>query len=130
VKNRTPTLRAFANGSVGAETVKQYVLDKLIKQRKPSIEKLPEICSYKPICVYRGKNGVKCAIGHLIPDKDYHLSFEDLKLGDVIRKLHIDISRRKFEFLDKMQTIHDQSDKLSGAAFISHIKKEFKELKF
>lgn len=27
-------------------------------------------------CVYRGKNGLKCAVGHLIPDREYHVEFE------------------------------------------------------
>ncbi len=40
-----------------------------------------------PRCAYRGAEGMKCAVGHVIPDDVYTQSMETAKLWDVIRTL-------------------------------------------
>lgn len=61
------------------------------------------------LCAYRGKNGMKCAIGCLIPDGRYELSIE----GKTVYRL----SENKFpewgpirEFLGELQIAHDQCE--------------------
>ena len=43
----------------------------------------------KTNCVYRGPNGLRCAVGHLIPDELCQPAFEDVT-GDGLVKLHLD----------------------------------------
>lgn len=63
-------------------------------------------------CKYRGDNGMKCAVGHLIPDELYKERWD--KGGTVYyglpshlwKKLDIDFSEDG-SFIGKMQEIHD-----------------------
>lgn len=46
----------------------------LLKQGKKSVDG-------EGVCAYRGADGSKCAIGHLIPDSMYHPSYEGLDVN-------------------------------------------------
>lgn len=76
----------------------------LMKQKVASVSD-----SKKPSCVYRGRNGTKCAVGHLIPDSSYSPRIEG-KLVDglptsVFAAMGIDT--QDVEFLQRLQVLHD-----------------------
>lgn len=64
-------------------------------------------------CVYRGKNGTKCAVGCLIPDEMYSPYFEGstvfaLLHGHACQKLPEDWEYREHEdLLSSLQMVHD-----------------------
>jgi hypothetical protein len=75
-------------------------------------------------CMYRSKNGLKCAAGHLIPDDKYSYDFEDhpcylynrdgyteefLSVVDKISEILID-ECHDAKFVCMMQEIHDSSE--------------------
>lgn len=61
-------------------------------------------------CMYRGKEGLKCAVGILIPDEFYREDMEGLAVNDLmvkfpsIRQLFRDVN---LDLLDELQGIHD-----------------------
>jgi len=59
-------------------------------------------------CAYRGKDGLKCAIGILIPDEDYREDMEGLAAQNLLAKGAC-LSRLAVhhELLYKLQHIHD-----------------------
>ena len=77
-------------------------------------------------CLYRGEQGVKCVIGHLIPDDLYQPEIEGrmlyvlLQLPEmddagytafraIFNKIFPDASREDIEFLHSLQLAHDQA---------------------
>jgi len=60
-------------------------------------------------CVYRGRNGHKCAIGVLISDEDYRPSLEGQAVGFLLAKggclQHLG---KEHELLNMLQAIHDE----------------------
>ena len=62
-------------------------------------------------CRYRGEDGCKCAVGHLIPDERYNSSFEGsgvtyTPISSAAGVEDID----DINFLREMQIAHDQND--------------------
>lgn len=57
------------------------------------------------LCAYRGKNGLKCAVGILIPDNEYSPELEG-SLSSVRYKCS-SLKSVDFDFLGKLQNIHD-----------------------
>lgn len=60
-------------------------------------------------CLYHGPEGMKCAIGALIPDSEYKPEFESMSLFDIV-----EISSLKELdpfFLEELQSIHDRSSR-------------------
>ncbi|WP_454287229.1 hypothetical protein [Rhizobium arsenicireducens] len=53
------------------------------------------------LCMYRGPNGLKCAVGILISDKDYHPEME----GKSVDQIGLFTENR--ELLNQLQAIHD-----------------------
>lgn len=93
------------------------VRDKLLAQGVPST-------NAEGTCQYRGMEGTKCAIGHLILDHLYSTSIEGVALTDYLEKISgVDINKlgeiicqslsiKKLSdddifFLSSLQTIHD-----------------------
>jgi len=63
-------------------------------------------------CAYRGKDGLKCAIGILIPDSLYEKSMESSSIKGVLDcypdvKDYIDPDGENIELLTDLQVIHD-----------------------
>jgi len=60
-------------------------------------------------CAYRGKDGLKCGIGILIPDEDYREDMEGFAVQNLLAKgaclCHLAAHR---ELLYKLQGIHDE----------------------
>lgn len=65
-------------------------------------------------CLYRGPDGMKCAIGHIIPDELYKKNWDvksktvDFLPNTLWKKLGIDwLSNNMYQFLMALQRIHD-----------------------
>jgi hypothetical protein len=71
------------------------------------------VASYSPSsgCVYRGPNGLKCAVGHLIPDSQYKKEMENVGASHLLIKYDIPALKSGddnfVELLDDMQSAHD-----------------------
>ena len=63
------------------------------------------------ICAYRGKNGTKCAIGHLIPDENYKADMEGESAVTLLAKYPLVLGRKPTDgmvtILTRCQGIHD-----------------------
>lgn len=73
----------------------------LLSQKKRSEDKFG--------CLYRSPEGLKCAIGCLIPDEKYSPSMER-NLVDRLDLSLIGLSDIDLWFLESLQSIHDQYD--------------------
>lgn len=58
-------------------------------------------------CAYRGKDGLKCAVGCLITDEEYTPDIE----GNSIESLHIAVlvDIKHYDILERLQLIHDET---------------------
>ncbi|TIQ64381.1 MAG: hypothetical protein E5X41_17115 [Mesorhizobium sp.] len=78
------------------------------------------------LCMYRGPNNHKCAIGHLIPDEMYHHSMDDSVAGVMaygeFRKLELHPALTRDEF-NELQDLHDSSDEDDP----THMRRRFEE---
>lgn len=57
-------------------------------------------------CLYRGPNGLKCAVGFLIPDEKYNESIEHMSPWNLVVE---GIVKSDLNFLREMQSIHDNA---------------------
>jgi hypothetical protein len=82
---------------------KQQVFDwvayNLLKQNKASID------VENGLCVYRSPEGLKCAAGWCISDKEYNHSFEGHTWKELIR--YENIPSNNMELIDELQSVHD-----------------------
>lgn len=92
----------------------QQSVTKLFNQGKPSIRNDIRNLDGGPACAYRGGNGLKCAIGHLIPDENYDQKMEAksidalLKEWPILADLFKITSSEDQDFLFKLQKeLHD-----------------------
>lgn len=62
-------------------------------------------------CLYRGPNGLKCAIGHCIPDERYDESFEGKKISSsgVYFIIEDEYGTVDYDFIIRLQVCHDDS---------------------
>lgn len=75
-------------------------------------------------CLYRGPNGTKCAIGHLIQDDVYRSGMdEDSVLPDVIEAMGLDPDDREIlSLFSDMQYAHDGAAESYGDPFVNDFK--------
>ena len=59
-------------------------------------------------CQYRMANGLRCAVGALIPDEDYSVDFESRKVGSIVRHIPA-LQGLSVELLARVQSIHDNN---------------------
>lgn len=87
---------------------KQEIFDKvysaLINQGEPSVN--------GGVCAYRGANGTKCAIGHMIPDDLYDPEFEGKTIHGMYNAtlesiFQVDNINPYLTFLSDLQRAHD-----------------------
>jgi len=87
-------------------------------------------------CAYRGRNGLKCAIGHLIPDKFYIPEIENISVDaalDILERKsasHYDWVTETFrsvdyDLLNRLQDVHDTTDPHHWDDELYHISKDF-----
>jgi len=92
-----------------AQELFDTVATHLIKQGKKSFSK------ETGYCLYRGPDGMKCAIGCLIPDSDYSIHFEcnDLRQllnsGKLPKNLVEEFTYCK-SMLEELQRLHDNEE--------------------
>lgn len=94
----------------------QNAFTKVVKHlRKQGEQSLDEIVG----CVYRGANGLQCAVGCLIPDDKYREGME----GDSVSSLveFTGWSGKAMSVLEDLQNLHDQTD-------VSYWEGRFKEI--
>lgn len=87
------------------------VVSHLLQQGKPA--------SDGDYCVYRTTDGLKCAIGVLIPDDEYIPTMEGCPLSDDIPDSEINKwvasnYPNQFELLVALQTLHDKGPNVRG----------------
>lgn len=63
-----------------------------------------EVSSSNTKCLYHGPEGLKCAIGALIPDEKYNRSFEHMLLAQVYRAVGF---TQTYDFIRELQELHD-----------------------
>lgn len=83
------------------------VIDLVTKHLLCQNKRSATILDGKSMCLYRGPDGTKCAVGVLIPDEEYSVYFEN-KIP-----VHLDCpSLRDIDLavLNKLQAIHDNVD--------------------
>lgn len=62
--------------------------------------------------LYRGPDGTRCAIGWLIPDEKYELSFESSPIDRnfrIFNCLNLKNTKENIEFVQKLQNCHDEA---------------------
>lgn len=88
------------------ETNKQILLNTVV--REVTQQGQPSLFAHSGRCSYRGPHGLKCAIGHLIPDALYNPEFD---CSDVDALVAFDTNFRDWKplvpFLTKLQLAHD-----------------------
>ena len=63
------------------------------------------------LCLYRGPRGLKCAVGALIPSRDYRIDFEEENVVGNINLLRVArVTESDDGFLSQLQKIHDSTD--------------------
>ena len=99
----------------------------VISQGKPSYD--------GTTCRYRGPDGTKCAIGHLIADEHYGPHLEMLPadrtaVTTALLKSGIDASDTEFAYLVRLQLAHDLAAKRGGndKQFLALFRMELREL--
>lgn len=91
-------------------SLKQELFDRiskhLLNQNERSIEHISGACRY------RGDNGLKCAVGAIIPDEKYSGHIEGVIVYSeyVISCLPVRYrGKSSIDFLNKLQTLHDKT---------------------
>lgn len=101
-------------------TTKELVLKAItgvIKQGRKSYGK-------DDVCAYRGPEGLKCAVGHLIDDKFYDIGLEGKGVLDVVIKESIEdsigrkVTKKEVDYLRILQCCHDDVPTYSEHEFI------------
>lgn len=79
------------------------------------------------MCVYRNKNGMKCAAGHLIPDELYTAVFEGNAWSRLLLDYPILTTLAKSDLVRDLQSAHDN---WAGQTvyFIDHFKIEARKI--
>jgi hypothetical protein len=91
----------------------------LLKQKQKSV------VANSTRCLYRGPNGLRCAIGCLIPNRLYNESMEDkcadhFEISPILQQLGHDSY-----FCDRLQTIHDKYEPVEWRSALEKFTKEY-----
>jgi hypothetical protein len=101
-----PTLESYFKDQHTDEEITTFIREQLILQGKPAKGEGSS-------CFYR-KDGLKCAVGHLIPDELYQPIMEGKFLDGLLSRYSAElnipsnISDHKLNYLRDLQQIHDQ----------------------
>jgi hypothetical protein len=110
----TITLKGYFNDNHTDQQVYDFVKEKLIEQKIPSVGS-----DNGNGCAYRGHDDAKCAIGHLIPDEDYSSEMENKGVGrllDYLQSIDYIGTQRPYikeYFLSRLQGVHDMAVQFS-----------------
>lgn len=94
---------------------KQKIFDRiathLLTQGRKSLKVLRD--DPDPICLYRGPDGMSCAVGCLITDDNYTPELEDRRVNNSLiiealeQSLNVHLMQSDIAFLEELQYIHD-----------------------
>jgi hypothetical protein len=101
-----------------AQEIFDYVTPLLFAQGQRSMlpSQFPDDEDGEPTCAYRGEGGLRCAIGHIIPDELYNPNIEGEGVGGtVLQSVLKEIIPSKYgvtyaglgKFLGDLQDVHD-----------------------
>lgn len=82
-----------------AQKLFNRIAEHLRTQGRPALDEFGD-------CVYRGPNGLRCAIGAVIPDYKYRRSFEARAINALIPK-HFPRWKKHKALLSDLQELHD-----------------------
>lgn len=69
-------------------------------------------------CLYRGPDGLKCAVGALIPDEEYKPEFEGLAVLSLMRRKPASLIGLDRDLLLELQRVHDSIDDWTHSGFV------------
>lgn len=95
----------------------------LFAQGEPSRSKDSEGTTSN-VCLYRGPNNTKCAVGFLIPDSSYKENMEGHGIDSLLQSFPNDLPEvlwKNRELLSRLQSIHDGYSTSSKISFNSHL---------
>lgn len=78
-------------------------------------------------CTYRGEDGLRCFVGHLIPDRSYRPDME----GATVNMLHESgqvfstLTYEALEFLEHLQSIHDDEPPKRWEAALADLAEDY-----
>lgn len=104
-----------------------YAYIQVVKQGRASVAQLLP-GSGQSGCAYRGHKGLKCFVGHIIPDEHYSDALENLTVTReaVSGVLGLSIAERlelwDVEILKQLQRAHDDISSFKGTEFIGSFK--------
>lgn len=113
-----------------AQEIFNKVIEHLLKQGFQCLDQ-------GDVCLYRGDNGMKCAIGVLIKDKDYNPKMEGDSASLIVHNIQAinyilpsDMDKKEgCDFLDALQSLHDDHpffDTLEFKAAVAQFAEDYK----
>ena len=85
-----------------AQEIFNRIAEHLRTQGRPALDEAGD-------CVYRGPNGLRCAIGAIIPDYKYRRSFEHKTINTLLPR-HFPRWIKHEELLSDLQELHDNAE--------------------
>lgn len=83
-----------------------HVCSHLAQQKQPALDG-------NGTCVYRTSSGLSCAVGCLIPDKQYDSDFEFTLVDDLVARSVLRFTAANIVLAMDLQNAHDRSDTAS-----------------
>lgn len=129
-----------------AQLTNQKAFNRVAKHLLTQKKKCRGMFDGAPTCLYRGEEGLACAIGALIPDKLYHPRFEgksaytlfadyaldygdDTSEGKKVEKLHKQLlnyfANVDIGLLQRLQEVHDESKPNRWPAKLRRVAKNY-----
>lgn len=105
-----------------------YILPKLFRQGRKS-------CTHNHPCAYRGADGARCAVGHVIADEHYSprleghsTKFQSVQTAVARSLRQTSLSKDQQYLLDLLQACHDRCNHV-GASFLHQLRQQLFERK-
>ncbi len=76
--------------------------------------------STRGMCSYRGATGLRCAVGCLIPDSAYRLSFESHHVSEIAERVPV-LKGLRMSLLTDLQFTHDAYDPTSWVGRLAEV---------
>lgn len=93
-----------------AQEVFDFVANHLFTQGVQAMGVQKGMTGSTPICLYRGPDGTKCAVGAMIPDEEYDLEMEGFSVRDLPNLQTVIVNddiMANIELLESLQCVHD-----------------------
>lgn len=111
------------------QEVFDYVMRALLKQGKPAVT-ADEVNTGGVRCVYRAPDGSKCAVGHLLTEKDMARIYrsrpdQNLSFRRITDTLALPYNSRRVQFIEDLQALHDSVARKED--FVAALKRQARE---